>query len=141
VTNGEQDDLHAAIEKAVAEALPAAVEQAMPMALGEALGPLVNRTVWKAIRRYILGSIVGYLIAYAGLGYVVHDNRERSTAGRAVLCKIITQGDSTSYAYRTEGTINDRQLRRALQQSAEYRRQLGPAPACSPQITAPPPQP
>jgi hypothetical protein len=141
VTHGEQDDLHAAIQEAVNDALPKAVEDAMPMALGEALGPLVNHTMWKAIRRYILGSVLGYLILAAGLGYAIHDNRARSTAGRAVLCKIITQGDSTSYAYRAEGTINDKQLRRALKQSAEYRKQLGPAPACSPAITAPPPNP
>jgi hypothetical protein len=141
LTHGEQGDLHAAIQKAVAEALPKAVEDAMPLALGEALGPLVNRTVWKAIRRYILGSVLGYLILAFGLGYVIHDNHQRSIAGRAVLCKIITQGDSTSYAYHTEGTINGRQLRRALKQSAEYRKQLGPAPACSTAITAPPPNP
>lgn len=112
----------------------------MPLALGEALGPLVNRTVAKAIRRYIVGAAVGYLLLALGLGYVIHDNRVRSTEGRAVLCKIITQGDSTTYAYRREGLLNRRQLRRALRQSAEYRRQLGPARPCSPTITPPPPK-
>jgi hypothetical protein len=138
LTNGEQDELHAAIEQAVAKALPEAVENAMPLALGEALGPLVNHTVWKAIRRTLRWAVLGYLLLVVGLGYAIHDNRQRSTAGRAVLCKIITQGDSTSYAYSREGTINPAQLRRALRQSAEYRRQLGPAPACSPGITPPP---
>jgi hypothetical protein len=138
VTNGEQDELRVAVERAVAEALPAAIENAMPLALGEMLGPEVKHTVWKAIRRYILGSLVGYLIFAFGLGYVVHDNRQRSIAGRAVLCKILTQGDSTTYSYQREGTINGQQLRRALKQSADYRKQLGPAPACSPGITPPP---
>lgn len=138
MTHGEQGELHSAIEEAVAKALPKAVEDAMPMAIGEALGPLVNHTVRKAIRRTRVQAIVGYLVLALGLGYVIHDNRERSTAGRAVLCKIIRQGDSTTYAYQREHLLNDRQVRRALRQSAEYRRQLGPAPACSPAITPPP---
>jgi hypothetical protein len=138
LTGLERDELHAAVEKAVAKALPAAVGNAMPLALGEALGPLVNRTVWKAIRRYVLGATVGYVVMALGLGYVIHDNRQRSIAGRAVLCKIITQGDSTTYAYQREHLLTDRQVLRALHQSAEYRRQLGPAPACSPGITPPP---
>jgi hypothetical protein len=141
VSPTEQEQMHAAIERAVAKALPKAVEDAMPLALGEALGPLVNRTVWKAIRRYVTIATLGYVLMAAGLGYVIHDNRQRSTAGRAVLCKIITQGDSTVYAYQREGTLTDRQVARALKQSAEYRRQLGPAPACSPGITPPPPNP
>lgn len=125
-----------------------AVHGAMPEALAEALGPEIKRavarevkgTVSHVLRRYVLGATIGYVILAAGLGYVIHDNRVRSTQGRAVLCKIITQGDSTTYAYHREGLLNKRQLRRALRQSAEYRRQLGPAPACAPTITPPPPK-
>jgi hypothetical protein len=138
MTARERDETRALIVQAVHDAMPEAVEKAMPEMLGEALGPIVNRTVAKAIRRTRIGAIVGYLILAGGLGYVIKDNRDRAQAGRAVLCKIITDGDSTTYAYHREGLLNDRQLDRALRQAARYREQLGPAPYCSPTISRPP---
>lgn len=136
-----------------------AVHDAMPEALAEALGPEIRRTVQREVttavktevakqtsraithvlRRYIFGALVGYVLMAVGLGYVIKDNRDRATQGRAVLCRIIRDGDSTTYAYQREGLLNERQLRRALAKSAQYRRELGPAPACSASITPPPP--
>jgi hypothetical protein len=130
VSPNERDETRALIIQAV--------HDAMPEALGEALGPIINRTVAQAIRRTRMWAIVGYIVLAAGLGYVIHDSRARSTQARGVLCEIITKGDASLYAYRHEGLLNKRQLRRSLEQSAEYRRLLGPAPACSPMLTPPP---
>jgi hypothetical protein len=138
MTTQERDDMRQAVIETVNETLPKAVYDAMPEALGEALGPLVNHTVAKAIRRYVVGAAVGYVILALGLGYAIHDGRVRGTRARAVLCRLITKGDSTLYAYHREGLLNDRQLRRALRQSAESRRDLGPAPNCVSMVTGPP---
>lgn len=143
MTSREQDALHAAVKAAVDEALSderleRAVETKLPLALGTVLGPMIYGAVRADTRSYRRRVMVGFLILFAGLGYAIHDNRERGTQSRAVLCQIITGGDVALYAYEREGTISRPQLRRALRQSADYRRLLSPAPSCSPSLTPPP---
>lgn len=139
-----------AVKEAVTDALPGIVEEQMPLAIGEVLAPLISdqmekhptvvaakrsqrrQAVWRTL------VMVGYLIMFLGLSYTIHDSRERSIKSRGVVCEILTGGDATLYAYQREGTITERQLRRGLRQSAEYREKLGPAPACVSTLTPEP---
>jgi hypothetical protein len=94
------------------------------------------------LRRYRNQSLAGFVILLLGVGIAVHgnavaitDSAQRSTSGRSVICKLITQGDQQTYKYEHEGTLTHLQAQRALKESALARKQLGPAPGCSPTIT------
>lgn len=119
-------------------AVKAAVREEMPEAIGEALAPLIYAAVRADTRSYRRKVVVGFLVLFLGVGYGVHDNRERSTRARGVLCTMLVGSDMSSYAFEREGTLTRRQLERSLRQSAAYRRLLRPAPSCSPTVTPPP---
>lgn len=142
MTDAEKAALQQTVKEAVNEACDEKLEETvkahLPLALGEVLGPEIHRAISVRTRRWRLLVMVGYLLMFGGLFYVVKDNRDRATSGRSVVCQILVGGDASLYAYEREGTLTRRQLRRGLKQSAEYRRLLGPAPGCHPTLTPEP---
>lgn len=56
-----------------------AVREELPLAIGEVLGPMIHSAVRSDMRWWRRCAIVGYLVLAIGLGYVIHDNRERAT--------------------------------------------------------------
>lgn len=92
----------------------------------------------KILRRYRNGAVVAFLLLAFGVGYAVHLTSAKSYEARGVVCRIIKQGDLQTYEYARDGLINQTQLRRALQASVVYRKQLSPAKGCDTNFTQPP---
>lgn len=100
-----------------------------------------NHATRKALNHYRRQALVGFAILLLGIGGGVAHNHNTSVRARSVLCKIITDGDRTVYQYEREKLLTHQQVTRALEKSAQYRKEIGPAPGCSEHITPPPPPP
>lgn len=83
-------------------------------------------------------AIAAFLVIILAFVWVSHEAGNQRQEIGGVVCKIIKQGDYQAYQYAAEGTINKKQLKRALTASVQYRRALTPAKGCDTSYTSHP---
>lgn len=97
------------------------------------------------LKRYSRKALVGFLLLLVGVGFAVNgshnalnDSRERGTKLRTVICLVLTQADGGLYEQHAEGKLSSNELTAALVETAEFRKDIGPAPGCLTTPTPPP---
>lgn len=104
-----------------------------------------KKSVSSALKTYSRRALAGYLLLFVGIGFAINgnyaainDSHARGTKLRTVICLVLTQSDRGLYQDSTEGKLTHVELQAALAETAQFRKEIGPAPGCLTTPTPPP---